>query len=189
MYESLTRKDKNVISVIQPLENKIDKIDKNLSKLIDNKTIDDDNKLSFDLTALSRENNLDNLESIQNKIEQLLNDIIKYEFWNDYFLEPNFGKRVYFDEKITIELAKPWLDSLKKLTQSFKWSKSINCLTVFHGFPVAKYDHFNNEIPYKTIFELFTIYNNMAEEEKIGLTNTVVQRLNENYEEPKFPIP
>jgi hypothetical protein len=186
MYESLTRKDKNVSSVIQPLEGKIDKIEKSLSKLIESKTVDNDNKLSFDLTALSRENNLESLESLQNKINQLLYDIIQYDYWNEDG-ENNVGQRIYFDKRFTSDMAKAWLDSLKILTQSFKWSKSIHCETVFKGFPISKFNRWHFEIAYKTLFELYTLYNSLNDEDKIGLTNTVAQELNKNYEKPPTP--
>lgn len=186
MYESLTRKDKNATSVIQSLEVKINKIEKSLSKLIESKTVDDENKLSFDLTALSRENNLDNLETYQNKIEQLLYDIIKYDNWTDDG-EYHVGQRVYFDKHFTSDLAKAWLDSLKTLTQSFKWSKSIHCETVFKGYPISKINRWNFEIAYKTLFELYTLYNSLNDEDKIGLANTVAQELNKNFENPPTP--
>ncbi len=186
MYESLTRRDKNVSSVIQPLDVKIDKIEKSLSKLIDSKTVDNENKLSFDLKTLSRENNLDNLESLQNKINQLLYDVIKYDFWTDGG-DNAVGQRVYFDKRFTSETAKSWLDSLQLLTQSFKWSKSIHCETVFKGYPLTKFNRWHFEIPYKTLFELYTIYNSLTEEDKNVLTNTVIQELNKNYEKPPIP--
>ncbi|MDF0694387.1 DUF4062 domain-containing protein [Aquirufa ecclesiirivi] len=183
MYESLTRKEKNVTSLIQPIENKIDKIEKSISKLIESKIIDNENKLSFDLTALSRENNLENLESIQDKINQLLNAVRNYEILTDDG-EEHSGQRVYFDKQFTGELTKTWLDSLKVLTQSFKWSKFIHVQTVFKGFPISKYNKWYNEISYKTLFELYTLYNSLVDEDKINLTNTVSEELNKNYEKP-----
>lgn len=182
MYESLTKKDKNVSTVIQPLEIKIDKIEKSLSMLIDAKTERNNNQLSFDLTALSRENHLENLESIQNKINQLLFNIIMYDEWIDSG-ENIFGKRVYFNQRFSSDLAKQWLESLVPLLQSFKWSKFIHCETVFRDFPLAKYNEWNFEITYKTLFELLSLYNSLADEDKIGFTNTVAQELNKNFDQ------
>lgn len=71
MYESLTRKDKVANALIQPLETKLDKIDKNITKLFESKTVDN-NKLSFDLNSLIRETNIENLEEIKDKIQELL---------------------------------------------------------------------------------------------------------------------
>lgn len=186
MYESLSRKEKNVISIIQPLENKIDKIEKSISKLIESKTVDNENKLSFDLTALSRENDLVNLESIQNKINQLLFDVRNFEYWSDDGHESS-GQRVYFNKRFTSNMAKEWLDTLKTITQSFKWSKMIHVETIFKGFPLSKFNRWHNEILYKTLFELYSIYNSLADEDKVNLTNTVAEELNKNYEKPPTP--
>ncbi|HTB52289.1 MAG TPA: DUF4062 domain-containing protein [Ferruginibacter sp.] len=183
MYESLTRKDKAVNVLIQPLENKIDKLEKSLSKLIETKTETADNKLTFDLSSLSREANLEKLETIQDKIQQLLLDI-RYEFHWDDDGEEHSTKRVYFDKKFTAEITKSWLDSLKDLIQSFKWSKEIHVETVFMGFPLSKYNKWHYQIPYKTLFELYTLYNSLEDEDRNGFLNTVCQQLNENYDRP-----
>lgn len=186
MYESLTRKDKAVTFIIQPLENKIDKIEKNLLKLIESKTDNNDNKLTFDLSSLTRETNLENLETLQNKIEQLLYEIRMYDFWTDDG-ENHVGQRIYFNALFAHKVTRNWLDSLKALIQSFKWSKQIHCETVFKGFPITKFNRWHYEIPYKTLFELYMLYNSLEEEDKGGLTNTVTQELNKNYEKPIPP--
>ncbi|MCZ2486939.1 DUF4062 domain-containing protein [Aquirufa antheringensis] len=186
MYESLTRKEKNVSSVIQPLEAKIDKIEKSILKLIESKTSDNGDTLSFNLATLSRDNNLESLETLQNKINQLLFDIIKFDFWTDEG-ENHFGQKVFFDKPFTSDSAKLWLESLKTLTQSFKWSKSIHCEKVFNGFHLSKYNRFNYEINYKTLFELYTIYNSLNEKDKVRFTNTVAQELNKSYEKLTKP--
>lgn len=186
LYESLTRKEKNVSVVIQPLESKIDRIEKNLGKLFESKTNANENKLTFDLTALSRETNLDNLETLKEKINQLLFDIRIYDYWTDDG-ENHTGQKVFFNKRFTNQMAQEWLESLKSLTQSFKWSKLIHCETVFKGFPLSKYNKWNNEILYKTLFELFTLYNSLEGDDKVGLANTVAHELNKNYEKPPTP--
>lgn len=183
MYESLTRKEKNVSLVIQPLENKIDKIEKSLLKLIDSKTDDTGNKLSFDLTTLSRETNIGNLETLQNKINELLDDIRMYHYWTPDG-EEYFDQKIFFEKKFSKELTRKWLDSLKTLIKNFKWSKDIHATIVFEGYPLSKYDKRNDSILYKTLFELYSLYNSLNDEDKEGLTNTVSQELNKNYEKP-----
>jgi len=180
MYESLTRKDKTVMSIIQPLENKIDKIEKSISILIESKTENSDNKITFDLSNLIRENNIESLETLQEKIYQLLYDIRIYHYW--LIDEENTGQRVYFNKRFNLELTQNWLDSLKTLVQSFKWSKKIHCEEVFKDFPLSKYNKWHNEIEYKTLFELYSIYNSLAVEDKSRLVNTVCQELNKNYD-------
>jgi len=73
------------------------------------------------------------------------------------------------------------------LLQSFKWSKQIHSETVFKEFPLSKYNKFHHEIPYKTLFELFTLYNSLEQDDKLRLVNTVCQELNKNYDKPALP--
>jgi hypothetical protein len=187
MYESLTRKEKNVSLVIQPLESKIDKIEKNLSKLIESKTVDNDNKLSFDITALTRENNLENLEIVQNEINQLLYDIRIFEYITDEG-EVQSGQRVYFNKHFTNKTSKSWLEYLKTLIQNFKWSKLIHVQIIFKDFPISKFSRWNNEVSYKTLFDLYAMYNSLSNDDKINFTNTVTEILNKNYEKPLAPV-
>lgn len=183
MYESLIRKDKNVASIIQPLETKIDKIEKNLSQLIDSKTEDDENKLSFDLKTLLREKNIDSLESQQNYISRLLHDITNYDYLDQYGYEIT-EMRIWFSEYFTAETARKWLDSLQILTQSYKWSKLIHCENVFANYPLRVPDNLISEISYRTIFELYTLYEALDEQDKNTFSLTVAEKLNRNYKEP-----
>jgi len=186
MYEALTRKDKVVKSIIQPLEIKIDKIEKNLLKLIESKTENSDNKLTFDLSNLTRETNIVNLETLQNKIQEILTNITYFDVCSEDG-HNDYGQRVYFNRRFNTEMTKGWLESLKSLLQSFKWSKQIHSETVFKEFPLSKYNKFHHEIPYKTLFELFTLYNSLEQDDKLRLVNTVCQELNKNYDKPALP--
>lgn len=186
MYESLTRKDKAVNILIQPLENKIDKIEKSLSKLIESKTESGDNKLTFDISSLVRETNLENLEAVQDKIQQLLFDIRFNTQWTDDGDE-HTTQRIYFDKRFTNDMTKNWLETLKDLVQGFKWSKEIHAETVFKGFPLSKYNKWHYEIPYKVLFELYTLYNSLETNDQAVFVNTVSQELNKNYDKPTPP--
>ena len=188
MFESLTKKDKISIAVIQPLETKIDRIEKSITKLFENKTSENGDKVTFDLSNLTRETNIENLVKLQEQIQSLLYDITHFHFWTEDGEEIG-GQRVYFNKQFTIETAKQWLEYLKPLTQSFKWSKGVNVETVFKGFPLAKFNKHHYEIDYKTLFELFTIYNSLTEEDKESLVNTVCQGLNIGYEKPLVKPP
>ena len=106
-----------------------------------------------------------------------------YDFWTEDGENP-IGQRIFFNNRFSNEMTQSWLDSLKALLQSFKWSKQIHCETVFKDFPLSKFNRWYHEITYKTLFELYTLYNSLENEDKIGLTNTVAQELNKNYEEP-----
>jgi hypothetical protein len=187
MYESLTRKDKIVSNVIQPLEAKIDRIEKSLVKLIDSKTETNDNRITFDISTLIREENTETLEAAQDKIHQLLYSIRCFFFYDENG-EENSGQRVWFNKNFTNETSKNWLESLRALVQSFKLSKNINAETVFKGYSLSKYHNWYHEIPYKALFELYSLYNSLKDEDKNGLVNAVTQELNKNYEKPAKSI-
>ncbi len=186
MYESLTKKDRIVNSLIQPLETKIDRLEKSLNKLIDSKTDGTDNRLTFDISSLLVEENTKNLEAAQNKIQQLLTDIRYFSFYDDNGYEIS-GQRIWFDKMFTNEISKNWLESLRALVQSFKLSKNINSETVFKGFSLSKRHKWYYEISYKTLFELYNLYNSLADDDKNGLVNAVTQELNKSYEKPSTP--
>lgn len=184
MYESLTKKDKLSTTIIQPLETKIDRIEKSISKLFENKTNQSDDKITFDLSSLTRETNIENLEKLQEEIQILLNDVTHYKYFDYDERYEHSSRRMAFDKLFTFEMAKNWLEYLKPLTQSFKWSKEISVTNIFKGFPLSKYNKNNFEISYKTIFELFTLYNSLGDDDKNNLVNTVCQHLNYNFEKP-----
>lgn len=183
MYESLTKKEK-VSTIIQPLESKIDRIEKSISKLFENKTSETDSKVTFDISSLTREANLDNLTKMQEEIESLLSDVINYVFYDFDEGFPSTGRRVTFNGKFTNDMSKRWLENLKSITQSFKWSKEVSVVDLFKGFPLTKYSRNNSKVSYKTLFELYTLYNSFEEEDKNNLVNTITHYLNINYEAP-----
>ena len=187
-HKKLTKKDKITDSLIQPLETKIDRIEKNISKLFENKTTTNENKITFDLESLTRETNLENLLQLQQQIENLLFEVTNYSYWDMEDGNQHSGKRITFDKRFDTKLAKQWLEYLKPLTQSFKLSLKISVENVFKGFPLIKYNKYNSEIGYKTIFELFTVYNSLENEDKNNLVNTVCQQLNNNYEKPIIKV-
>lgn len=186
MFESLTKRDKISAALIQPLETKIDHIEKNISKLFENKTIDQNSKVTFDLSSLTRESNIENLEKLQDKIYKLLQHICNYEGITE-FGEPYAGKRVVFNKKWNKDLTGSWLTYLHEILQSYKWSKMIDVEIIFKGYPIDKYNRYNKEIEYKILFELYTIYNSLEVEDQKNLINTITQRLNNNYEKPPPP--
>ena len=188
MYESLTKKDKLANLLIQPLESKIDRIEKSLNKLIDNKDTTQENKLTFDLSNLTRDNNLEKLEALKDKINELLYDISNYTYRS--LREEQEVQRVYFSKKFTTDSTRKWLDSLKALTQSFKWSKEIPVEYIFKDFFLCKFSSYSSEIPYKTLFELYSIYSSLEDDDKTGFIRTVCEELNKNYEkQPEPPKP
>jgi hypothetical protein len=186
MYESLSKKDKKIDSVIKPLEDRIFHIDSNIKKLLEAKTTTSESKISFDIAKLTRDVNLDNLEAIQIKVDQILTSIFCYESVDFQSIDTNFPKRIWFDKKFDSELTKKWLESIKELVKIYKWSKHLLVKDIFKGFQVSKWMKHHTEIPYKNIFELNSLYESFSKEDKIIFVNTVMQRFNDSYEAPKI---
>jgi hypothetical protein len=184
MYESLTKNDKRLNSSLQPIEDKIAHIDLNIKKLLEAKTTTSNSKISFDIVKLTRDINIDKLEEIQIKVDQILTSIFSYEVYNLTSKEFKYPKRVWFDYKFDIELSKKWLDNLKELVKNYKWSKSLLIKDVFKGFHISKYMKNYTEVPYKTIFELNSLYESLTKDDKSNFINTVMQRFIDAYEVP-----
>lgn len=180
MFESLTRKDKVVSTIILPLEQKIDRIEKSILKLFESKTENKDNQLTFDLQSLARAADIENLAELQTKIQSVVFNILNYLYYDSYGNEDS-GQRFVFLQKFTVQSTEKWLDSLKALMQTFKWSKEINSQTVFDGYPIKLFNY-SNDIPYQTLFELYTIYMSLGSSDKSSFVNTICYDLNKNYE-------
>ncbi len=184
MHENLTKKDKKLEATIKPLEEKISHIDSNIKKLLESKTSTNNSKISFDITKLTRDINLESLETIQTTIDQTLNSIFCYEKFNDFSF--TYEKRMWFGKQFDSIKTKNWLESLKDLVQNYKWSKFLMIKDIFKGFDMSKYMKHHTEIPYKVIFELNSLYESFSKEDKISFINTVMRRFNDAYEAPKI---
>ena len=184
MYESLFKKDKKLESAIKPLDEKINHIDSNIKKLLEAKTSTSDTKISFDITKLTRDVNLENLEAVQTKVDQMLTDIFCYETFDSSSGDFYYPKKIWFNKVFTDEMTTKWLDSLKELVKSYKWSKYLNVKEIFKGYNLSKYVKQSTEIPYKTIFELNSLYESLTKDDKTNFINTVKQRFNDAYEAP-----
>ena len=186
MYESLTKKDKRFDSSLKPIEDKITHIDLNIKKLLEAKTTTSNSKISFDIVKLTRDINFDKLEEIQIKVDQILTSIFSYELYNLTLSEYKYPKRVWFDHKFDIELSKKWLDNLKELVKNYKWSKFLQLKDIFRDFHLSKYIKNYSEVPYKSIFELNSLYESLTKDDKTNFVNTVMQRFIDAYEAPEI---
>lgn len=182
MYESLTRKNEDTVSLILPLENKIDNIEKSLMKLIDSKTENSDNKITLDVSNLSRDLTFESLSKLQNKIENAVNNILGYYSEDDYG-NLKLNLRMYFIEKFTNEMTEKWIESLRAIIQSYKLSKYISIEIIFEDFVYNRNIYSSKEVNYKYIYDLYSIYNSLEKDDKIILINTVTQYLNMSYQD------
>lgn len=133
-----------------------------------------------DIANLSREIDLENLEKIQSRIHERMQDILK----------AGVSERIKFEEKIDAEKVTIWLDGLEKLVKDYKWSKYINVTTLFQNIGSFRYYEHVSNIPYRAVLELFKIYKSLGKEDKEPFKKTIANELNKNYsEEPEDDLP
>jgi hypothetical protein len=129
MYDSI-EKDKNVsIKIINNVEKKIDKIELQLRKLIENqiKNENPEKSISLDLKTLVSEQYQQDFQELKEKIDNLLNSILKeYNEWGH-----ESYNRIRLKGKIKIEELKSWVFNLKELTFKYKWTSSISAEIIF----------------------------------------------------------
>ncbi|MEO5912340.1 MAG: hypothetical protein ABIP95_15745 [Pelobium sp.] len=166
------------------MNSKIDSIEKNILKILQAKHFEDDEKISFNVSSIVKEVNIEQLEQLQEKVQVLLYHILNEEIHNsygDYYTE----KRIFFKQKSNYELVKKWLQDLGHILKSYKWSRYINVENLFIGFPILKTIQSSQDVIYKNVLELSNIYNSISEEDKDSFVNTVCQYIDNNYENPK----
>jgi hypothetical protein len=164
------------------LYDKIANIEKNISELISIKQ-NNNEKVAFDLSNVTKNINIENLQKLQEQIEQLLSAIGNFhesDGYGNYYTT----QRIFFNSLFDPETTKRWLDSLKSLVQHYKLSRFIYVENLFKEFQLSDFNRDGREIPYKIIFDLNTIYNSLEKEDQYNLVNTVIQQLNNYYVDP-----
>lgn len=184
MYESLTRNIKKDDLNLKPLEDKISHIDSNLKKLLESKSTSQGKKISFDISKLSKDVDLENLENLQIKIDEVLKSIFCYETFNMNDGMTYHHKRVWFDKVISEKETTEWLNYLSEIVKNYKWSKFIIYNVVFKNVHLSKYNKNNKEIAHKSIIELDSIFKAFSNEEKKSFIKTVQQKFHDAYEAP-----
>lgn len=185
MYESLTRNIKKDDLNLKPIEEKLSNLDNNIKKLIEGKTTTHGTKISFDISKLARDVDIEKIENLQEKIDEILTGIFCYESYDLDFGATTYPKRVWFNQKVTDKEVSDWLNYLDELIKSYKWSKYLMYNIVFKRVHLFKFNKFNKEIAYKYIFELDSLYKSFSKDEKQSFINTVKQRFLDTYEAPK----
>lgn len=177
MHEALTKKERANTSSISLLDLKVEQLDKKISQLLEARTIEGGNKMSIDLSSILQNSLSTQLEEFKSKFDSLLDDICMYtdtDNWGNQY----YNNRVTFKEPVTNEISRKWLDHLEEILQSYKWSKRINVQILFNNYSLGDYDRSYSEVNYQTIFDLFSLYNSLSDEDKTKFTNTVTARFN-----------
>lgn len=177
IYEALVKKENRSSALMLPLENKLEKIENLLNRLLESKVSSMDDNVTFDLKILDKEKKNEIFENLKDRISNLMTDILYATDYDSWGMERHIGRQ-QLSEKITSEMAKAWLDSLTYIKKTYKWSKSIDTSIIFKGFPIYRIDQIYSEVDFSTISELESIYTKMSPDEKETLSNTVCQEIN-----------
>jgi len=181
IYEALSRKGSKE-NIISSLEDKILNIDKNLNKLINSKTSENGVSLTFDISNLARNIDIEALTELKSKIQNSLWNICNFEE-EDNWGNTHWEKRIAFNKRLSDANVKEWLEGLQSIVRSYKWSNSINAENLFEGIPLKNYNRYNSDINYKLVLELYSIYDSLSDgDDKDSFVSTVCQEFNKCYE-------
>lgn len=178
-YESLTKEQNVPIGKIVTIERKLERIEHQLKLLSDNITSRNGaDTISIDIANLTKEMNIDNLTELQNKIDEVLDEML-YEQADNYA-----PPLIRFTQKVSANNISKWFENIEKIIQDYKWSKNIAASVVFEEF---NYLFRNNSypLPHKLLLELSSIASSLNEKDKIALSTTIAAKFNELYEEPE----
>lgn len=181
MHESLSKRQRIDLSVLNSLQTKIDQLEATISKLIDNKKDSGDSILTLDVAGLVRDTNVDSLLKSQDKVNDILMRICQVADVDEYG-NLEFRNRFVLKENVSKALIKDWFEHLRVVLQSYKWSKYLPTNVVLLEFPLIKIDRLGQEINYQDLLELFTFYNSISTQDQDTLCNTVVDRINKYVE-------
>jgi len=171
MYEALERRTKVPASSIVFLESKIEKIESYMEKLLATKEPQKGSStISFDLSKFTSSIEIDQLEALKEKIDNLVTAI----FYDGNEMT-GFNLRGGFHSKPTLDWSKKWVFKLPGLLKKYKWSRTIKFTVLFAGTGLFFYKLYEH-IPYRTIFEFNQLYENMGAEEKDALLTTLIEK-------------
>ncbi len=176
-YEALTKERTIAIEKVELLGKRLDKIEQHLRSLAEStSTSQDKDKLTIDIKKLASEFNMADLEQMQDKINQLLSDIL-------YDIDDNLNmvRRFTLQERLDSDSAANWLSHLNDLIQNYKWSKYIPITEIMSGFKY-KYWEARENVDYKTLFEFCGIFNGLSDNDREAFVNSVSLKLNTLYE-------
>ena len=172
VYDSLTKESTVSIEKIDSLGKRLERIEHQLKLIAEStKVTGDSNKITIDIEKLSSEMDIENLEEMQNKIDNLLVDILK---------DQRFRPRIQFKQSITEKECSDFLDILNEVVKNYKWSKVVPVTELIKN---TKYAYWENraDIPYKTLLEFSVISNNLSEDDRKLLLKTISIKFNEQF--------
>lgn len=170
MQESIRKycedvKEKDEKDELKDISKKLHQVYETISSLV--KLEDTGDKLSIE--SLLKVVEVNNLTEIQERLSEILNSIF---IDNDIFSTPPYTIELF--QIPNIDEIKSWLDSLKDILKSFKWSEKIKLKDLF------KEAHFkfssimeNESVAYKNILELYKFYEGSKADEEAFINRIV----------------
>ncbi|KWT82651.1 DUF4062 domain-containing protein [Candidatus Magnetominusculus xianensis] len=152
-YDSLTRQRNIAVEKVELLGKRLDRIEHHLRTLAESSTASKDrNKSTIDIKEFTSEFNIAELEQMQEKIDDIISEII---YFDDGY---RCKQRISFNKHFDLHLTSTWLFSLLTLIQTHKWSKFIPITEIFKGYDFIYWKDVA-DVPYKTLSELGSIFN------------------------------
>lgn len=150
-FEKLEQVEKLITSLAETLKNQNENINKaSLSDFVN-------------LAEISK------LEDVQKIFDECIQNILYQDVSNSPF-DINLQQRVLFEEIITEDSIKQWVEHLVTLANTHKWSQVISIIPLFSGFKY-KYWETRMDVPIKFVMQLASIYE--KSEDKQGVIKTL----------------
>ncbi|HEY3401363.1 MAG TPA: DUF4062 domain-containing protein [Geothrix sp.] len=176
-HDALTKNKTVSLEKVEAIEQKLNKIEQQLRLLVDSKTTSSGSQnISIDVTKLVNELNVEDLDNIQSQIKLSLDDI----------LTNGLHPRLKINKRFSPSIAKEWLDGLGGIVANYKWSQTVSINEIVNHVDFVYWKN-RQEVPYRSLFDLYSIYSKFSPEDQDALAITVSTRFNEYYEEKKAP--
>ena len=178
-YDSLTKERTVSIEKVERLENRLEKIESLLKKIAESsKQTKDKNKITIDLEKIISEIDIDELQELQEKIDNLLTEILSADYL------PRIRIKKEFDE----EICEKWLSNLDGIVRNFKWSKYVPITEIINEVPLSYWKD-RLDVPYRALLEFIGIVKSLNQDDRKLLLKTISQKFNEFYEPDEDDVP
>jgi len=185
MYESITKSKSVPMNLVEKIGDKITKVENQIRLLAEGQIKKESgaSKITFDITRLAKELNLEEFSKIKQEIHQMLNKLLEVD--TGIF---DSHERIKLRQKVDSKTIDNWFSSLEKVVKTHKWANSVSVPVVFGGLGV-KYLYYKNykDISYELIKNFYSLYtsakDNLSQEDLDGLLTVISNKFNEYYEE------
>lgn len=161
--EDINEKDEK--DELKDISKKLHQVYETISSLA--KSEDTGDKLSIE--SLLKIVEINNLTEIQERLSEILNSI----FIDSDIYSP-IPYTIELSELPNVDEIKSWLDSLKDILKSFKWSEKIKLKDLFKEANFKFANIMDNEsVPYKNILELYKFYEGSKTDEEAFINRII----------------